>query len=325
MIVGVSFIIYRLSIITMKDWIQAARLRTLPLSLSGIIMGAFIAKWRLYGEGGIWDWKIFALALVVTLLYQVLSNYANDYGDGVKGTDAKRATEAESRAVASGKITAKQMRNAVILFSILSFLATIALLYVAFFPKYMNEFYIFIGLGVACILAAIGYTVGKKPYGYMGLGDLFVFVFFGLVSVCGSYFLFTKTFSWDMLLPGAAVGMMSMAVLNLNNMRDIESDKLSGKNSFALRIGFKNAMIYEMVLLNLPLIFILMFFGINGFFQTQNYYVFIVMILMLPLMKVRRQIMTIKNPKELDPFLKQVGLLTFAMAVLTAFGLNFFH
>jgi 1,4-dihydroxy-2-naphthoate polyprenyltransferase len=309
----------------MKDWIKAARLRTLPLSLSGIIMGAFIAKWRLYGEGEIWDWKIFALALLVTLLYQILSNYANDYGDGVKGTDAKRATEAEARAVASGKITANQMRNAVILFSILSFVATITLLYVAFIPNYMNEFYIFIGLGVACILAAIGYTVGKKPYGYMGLGDLFVFIFFGLVSVCGSYFLFTKSFSWDMLLPGSAIGMMSMAVLNLNNMRDIESDKLSGKNSFALRIGFKNAMIYEMVLLNLPLIFILMFFGINGFFQTQNYYVFIVMILMLPLMKVRRKIMTIKNPKELDPFLKQVGILTFVMAVLTAFGLNFFH
>jgi 1,4-dihydroxy-2-naphthoate octaprenyltransferase len=309
----------------MSDWIKAARLRTLPLSLSGIIMGAFIAKWRLYGEGGIWDWKIFVLALIVTLLYQVLSNYANDYGDGIKGTDAKRATEAEARAVASGKITAKQMRNAVILFSILSFVATIALLYVAFIPKYMNEFYIFIGLGVASILAAIGYTVGKKPYGYMGLGDLFVFIFFGLVSVCGSYFLFTKTFSWDMLLPGTAIGMMSMAVLNLNNMRDIESDKLSGKNSFALRIGFKNAMIYEMVLLQLPLILILMFLGVNGFFQTQNYYVFIVMILLLPLMKLRRKIMAVKNPKELDPFLKQVGIMTFVMAVLTAFGLNFFH
>ncbi|WBV61008.1 1,4-dihydroxy-2-naphthoate octaprenyltransferase [Chryseobacterium camelliae] len=309
----------------MTDWIKAARLRTLPLSLSGIIMGAFIAKWRLYGEGGFWDWKIFALALVVTLLYQVLSNYANDYGDGVKGTDAKRASEAEARAVASGKITAKQMRNAVILFSALSFIATIALLYIAFIPNYMNEFYIFIGLGVACILAAIGYTVGKKPYGYMGLGDVFVFVFFGLVSVCGSYFLFTKSFSWDMLLPGAAIGMMSMAVLNLNNMRDIESDKLSGKNSFALRIGFKNAMIYEMILLQLPLILILLFLGVNGFFQTQNYYVFIVMILMLPLMKVRRKIMAVKNPRELDPFLKQVGIMTFVMAVLTAFGLNFFH
>ncbi|REC76419.1 1,4-dihydroxy-2-naphthoate octaprenyltransferase [Chryseobacterium elymi] len=308
----------------MSDWIKAARLRTLPLSLSGIIMGAFIAKWRLYGEGGLWDWKIFALAILVTLLYQILSNYANDYGDGVKGTDAKRINEAESRAVASGKITAKQMKNAVILFSALSFVATIALLYIAFIPNYMNEFYIFIGLGVACILAAIGYTVGKKPYGYMGLGDLFVFIFFGLVSVCGSYFLFTKTFSWDMLLPGTAIGMMSMAVLNLNNMRDIESDRLSGKNSFALRIGFKNAMIYEMVLLQLPLVLILIFLGLNGFIQSQNYYVFIVMILLIPFAKLRRKIMSVKEPKDLDPFLKQVGILTFTMAVLTAVGLNFF-
>lgn len=309
----------------MTDWIKAARLRTLPLSLSGIIMGAFIAKWRLYREGGTWDWKIFALALLVTLLYQILSNYANDYGDGVKGTDAKRINEAEARAVASGKITAKQMKNAVILFSALSFIATIALLYVAFIPNYMNEFYIFIGLGVACILAAIGYTVGKKPYGYMGLGDVFVFIFFGLVSVCGSYFLFTKTFSWDMLLPGTAVGMMSMAVLNLNNMRDIESDRLSGKNSFALRIGFKNAMIYEMILLQLPLLLILMFLGVNGFIQAQNYYVFIVMILLFPLSKLRRNIMSVKEPKELDQYLKQVGIMTFIMAILTAAGLNLFN
>ncbi|MBO9690962.1 1,4-dihydroxy-2-naphthoate octaprenyltransferase [Chryseobacterium sp.] len=309
----------------MTDWIKAARLRTLPLSLSGIIMGAFIAKWRLYREGGTWDWKILALALLVTLLYQILSNYANDYGDGVKGTDAKRINEAEARAVASGKITAKQMKNAVILFAVLSFATTIALLYVAFIPNYMNEFYIFIGLGVASILAAIGYTVGKKPYGYMGLGDVFVFIFFGLVSVCGSYFLFTKTFSWDMLLPGTAVGMMSMAVLNLNNMRDIESDRLSGKNSFALRIGFKNAMIYEMVLLQLPLLLILMFLGVNGFMQEQNYYVFIVMILLFPLSKLRRKILSVKEPKELDQYLKQVGIMTFVMAILTAAGLNLFH
>lgn len=323
-----DIIIYQLSLINdknMTDWIKAARLRTLPLSLSGIIMGSFIAKWRLYGEGGIWDWKILALALLVTLLYQILSNYANDYGDGVKGTDAKRINEAEARAVASGKITAKQMKNAVIIFAALSFIATIALLYVAFIPNYMNEFYIFIGLGVASILAAIGYTVGKKPYGYMGLGDIFVFIFFGLVSVCGSYFLFTKTFSWDILLPGTAVGMMSMAVLNLNNMRDIESDRLSGKNSFALRIGFKNAMIYEMVLLQLPLLLILVFLGMNGFMQQQNYYVFIVMILLFPLSKLRRKILSVKEPKELDQYLKQVGIMTFVMAILTAAGLNLFN
>jgi len=179
-------------------------------------------------------------------------------------------------------------------------------------------------LGVASILAAIGYTVGKKPYGYMGLGDVFVFIFFGLVSVCGSYFLFTKTFSWDILLPGTAIGMMSMAVLNLNNMRDIESDRLSGKNSLALRIGFRNAMIYEMVLLQLPLILILVFLGINNFIQMQNYYVFIVMILLIPVAKLRRNIMAVKEPKQLDPFLKQVGILTLMMAVLTAVGLNYF-
>lgn len=307
----------------MKHWIQAARLRTLPLSLSGIIMGAFIAKWRLSQEGGVWDWRIFALALFVTLLYQILSNFANDYGDGVKGTDKNRIGEAEQRAVASGKITATQMRNAVILLSILSFAATVALLYVAFYPSNIREFWIFIGLGVACILAAIGYTVGKKPYGYLGLGDIFVFIFFGLVSVCGSYFLFTKSFDYDILIPASAVGMLSMAVLNLNNMRDIVNDELSGKKTLALRLGFKKAMIYEIVLLQLPILLMLAFLMYNGFQEKGLYYPFIVMILIFPFMKLRRTIIKIQEPKLLDPFLKQVGILTFMMAVLTAVGLNF--
>ena len=287
-------------------------------------MGSFIAMWRLHNEGREWDWRIFALALLVTLLYQILSNYANDYGDGVKGTDKLRINEAEQRAVASGKITAGQMKNAVILFSVLSLIATVALLYLAFFPNFIKEFWIFSGLGIACILAAIGYTVGKKPYGYLGLGDLMVFIFFGLVSVCGSYFLFTKQFHWDILLPASAIGLMSAAVLNLNNMRDIESDQLSGKNSFALRIGYKNAMLYQMILLNLPMFLILIFLGLQGFFQTGNYYPFIVMIIMFPLMGLRRKIIATKNPKELDPFLKQVGIMTLMMAVLMAFGLNYF-
>ena len=309
----------------MKDWIQAARLRTLPLSISGIIMGSFIAMWRLHNEGKEWDWRIFALALLVTLLYQILSNYANDYGDGVKGTDKLRNNEAEQRAVASGKITAGQMKNAVILFSALSLIATVALLYLAFFPDFMKEFWIFIGLGIACILAAIGYTVGKKPYGYLGLGDLMVFIFFGLVSVGGSYFLFTKSFEWDVLIPAAAVGLMSAAVLNLNNMRDIESDRLSGKKSLALRLGFRSAMIYEMVLLQLPIILILVFLMMNGLHTQGNYYAFIVMILLLPLVGLRRKIMAVKEPRELDPFLKQVGIITLMMAVLLAFGLNYFN
>lgn len=308
----------------MKDWIHAARLRTLPLSMSGIIMGSFIARWRIVNNGGTWDWTIFAMAILVTLLYQILSNFANDYGDGIKGTDTLRVNEAEQRAVASGRITAAQMKKMVVLFAILSFIATVALLYLAFFPDYLREFWIFSGLGIACILAAIGYTVGKKPYGYLGLGDVFVFVFFGLVSVCGSYFLFTKTFDWDILIPATAVGMMSTAVLNLNNMRDIRSDAASGKKTLALRMGFKYAMVYEIVLLMLPLILILIFLGVNGFITEGKYYPFLVMILLFPMTAMRRKIMAVKEPKELDPFLKQVGILTLMMAVLLAFGLNYF-
>jgi 1,4-dihydroxy-2-naphthoate octaprenyltransferase len=288
-------------------------------------MGSFIARWRLVKEGEIWDWSILVLALVVTLFYQILSNYANDYGDGVKGTDAQRISEAESRAVASGKITAQQMKTAVITMAILSLLATVLLLYIAFFPNFMQEFWIFIGLGVACILAAIGYTVGKKPYGYLGLGDLMVFLFFGWVSVGGSYFLFTKMWSWDILLPATAVGMMSTAVLNLNNMRDIESDRASGKKTLALRLGFRNAMVYEVVLLMLPLILLLAFLGYNGFLETGKYYPFIVMVLLLPMTGLRRKIMKVSEPKELDPFLKQVGIMTLVMSLLLAAGLNLFQ
>jgi 1,4-dihydroxy-2-naphthoate octaprenyltransferase len=309
----------------MKDWIKAARLRTLPLSVSGIIMGSFIARWKLMQDGEPWDWTIFALALLVTLLYQVLSNFANDYGDGVKGTDQNRIGEAEQRAVASGKITAKQMRNAVILFSVLSLVATLLLLYKAFFPNFINEFYTFIGLGVACILAAIGYTVGKKPYGYLGLGDIMVFIFFGLVSVCGSYFLFTKSFDWDILLPASAIGLLSAGVLNLNNMRDIENDEKSGKKTLALRLGFKNAMIYEMVILMLPPILVLIYMMINHLQEQGKYYAFIFFVTIFPLTSLRRKIIAVKEPKELDPFLKQVGIITLLMSVLVAVGLNYFN
>ena len=308
----------------MTDWIKAARLRTLPLSISGIIMGSFIARWKLLQNGETWDWTIFALALLVTLLYQVLSNYANDYGDGVKGTDKNRIGEAEQRAVASGKISASQMRNAVILFVLLSLVATFYLLYKAFFPNFINEFYTFIGLGVACILAAIGYTVGKKPYGYLGLGDIMVFIFFGLVSVCGSYFLFTKSFDWDILLPASAIGLLSAAVLNLNNMRDIENDEKSGKKTLALRLGFKNAMIYEMIILVLPPILVLMYMMINHLQEQGKYYAFIFFVTVFPLMSLRRKIMAVKEPKELDPFLKQVAMITFVMSILVAIGLNYF-
>lgn len=310
----------------MKDnlynWLQAARLRTLPLSISGILLGSFIARWRLIEIGGNWDWKIFALAMLVTLLYQVLSNFANDYGDGVRGTDRFRDKNVEKRAIASGIISVKQMKMAVISTAILAMIMTMGLLYKAFFSYYILEFYVFIGLGILCILAAVGYTMGKKPYGYLGLGDIMVFIFFGWISVGGSYFLFTKAWSWDILLPASAIGMLSVAVLNLNNMRDLESDKLAGKNTLALRLGFKRAMIYQIVLMQLPLILVLIFLLKNELQIKGNYYAFMVMVLFFPMTAMRRKIMKAKLPKELDPFLKQVGIITLMMAVLLAIGLN---
>ena len=310
----------------MKDnlynWLQAARLRTLPLSISGILLGSFIARWRLVHIGENWDWRIFALAMLVTLLYQVLSNFANDYGDGVRGTDRFRDKNAEKRAIASGIISVKQMKMAVISTAILAMIMTIGLLYTAFFSHYILEFYVFIGLGILCILAAVGYTMGKKPYGYLGLGDIMVFIFFGWISVGGSYFLFTKAWSWDILLPASAIGMLSVAVLNLNNMRDLESDKLAGKNTLALRLGFKRAMIYQIVLMQLPLILVLIFLLKNELQIKGNYYAFMVMVLFFPMTAMRRKIMKAKLPKELDPFLKQVGIITLMMAILLAIGLN---
>ena len=310
----------------MKDnlynWLQAARLRTLPLSISGILLGSFIARWRLIHIGENWDWRIFALAMLVTLLYQVLSNFANDYGDGVRGTDRFRDKNAEKRAIASGIISVKQMKMAVISTAILAMIMTIGLLYTAFFSHYILEFYVFIGLGILCILAAVGYTMGKKPYGYLGLGDIMVFIFFGWISVGGSYFLFTKAWSWDILLPASAIVMLSVAVLNLNNMRDLESDKLAGKNTLALRLGFKRAMIYQIVLMQLPLILVLIFLLKNELQIKGNYYAFMVMVLFFPMTTMRRKIMKAKLPKELDPFLKQVGIITLMMAILLAIGLN---
>ena len=310
----------------MKDnlynWLQAARLRTLPLSISGILLGSFIARWRLVHIGENWDWRIFALAMLVTLLYQILSNFANDYGDGVRGTDRFRDKNAEKRAIASGIISVKQMKMAVISTAILAMIMTIGLLYTAFFSHYILEFYVFIGLGILCILAAVGYTMGKKPYGYLGLGDIMVFIFFGWISVGGSYFLFTKAWSWDILLPASAIGMLSVAVLNLNNMRDLESDKLAGKNTLALRLGFKRAMIYQIVLMQLPLILVLIFLLKNELQIKGNYYAFMVMVLFFPMTTMRRKIMKAKLPKELDPFLKQVGIITLMMAILLAIGLN---
>ncbi|WP_370277629.1 1,4-dihydroxy-2-naphthoate octaprenyltransferase [Flavobacterium sp. J27] len=231
----------------MKHWIQAARLRTLPLSLSGIIVGSAYAYYQ-----GYMNYSILILAFLTTLGLQILSNYANDYGDGVKGTDENRI--GEKRMVAAGIITAKQMKKAVITVAILTFIAALLLIYVAFGKENFVLSMIFILLGIAAITAAIKYTIGSNAYGYNGLGDLFVFIFFGLVSVIGSNFLFTKIIDWQLFLPATAIGLLSVAVLNLNNMRDIENDKRAGKITLVVKMGFEKAKYYHYFLIILPMI-----------------------------------------------------------------------
>jgi len=222
-------------------WIQALRLRTLPLSWAGIVAGAGMAA-----HEGAFDLKIFLLSLLTASLFQIVSNLANDYGDGVKGTDRKR--QGPVRAVQSGIISPAEMKKAIIIASVLSALSALLLLKVAF-GHINTAFVIYALLTGAAIWAAIKYTVGRSAYGYAGLGDLFVLLFFGFVSVAGSYFLYTHRLDVNIIFPSLAIGMMSMAVLNLNNMRDLDTDAEAGKRTIPVKIGLHNAFAYHRALL----------------------------------------------------------------------------
>jgi 1,4-dihydroxy-2-naphthoate octaprenyltransferase len=243
----------------MKTWIGAMRLRTLPLSIAGIITGGVMAYKDSYDTI---DHRIFIHAIITALLLQILSNFANDYGDFKKGTDNDNR-KGPQRAVQSGEITAKAMMRAIIVTALLALASGILLLFLAF-RDIDFRFIIYFLIGVACIAAALKYTMGKNPYGYMGLGDIFVFVFFGMVSSCGTYFLLTNTFSWDILLPSISIGAWSTAVLNLNNLRDIDNDKASGKITIPVRLGMAKGLVYHYVLIALPFVCNLIYAILNA-------------------------------------------------------------
>ena len=290
-------------------WVRAARLRTLPLSVSGIIIGACLAL-----DVSEFDIPIFILALCTTISYQVLSNFANDYGDGIKGTDNKHRLGPE-RGLQSGQIAPQKMRNAIWAGSIMALLLTLLLLYVAFRNDIKSASF-FLALGGMAIVAAIFYTVGSKAYGYKGFGDVFVFVFFGWVSVIGSHYLFTKSFETILFLPASAVGLLSVAVLNLNNMRDVENDQNFGKNTLAVRLGIRNANTYHTLLIFLPLIATLLYAFLSG----KVYVYFVVLFLSFPLLAHLKRVWTRNSEKDLDPELKKVALITFFYACF--FGLT---
>ncbi|MFK5879270.1 MAG: 1,4-dihydroxy-2-naphthoate polyprenyltransferase [Flavobacteriaceae bacterium] len=293
-----------------KHYIQAARLRTLPLSVSGIIIGSFLAA-----SDGFFDWHICVLAILTTLGLQILSNFANDYGDGVKGTDNKDRVGPQ-RAIQSGAITPSQMKTTIIITSVITLVIAILLIYVSFGKESFLYSLLFFGLGVASVAAAIKYTVGKNAYGYSGLGDVFVFLFFGLLSVVGSYFLYTKELNFAIFLPAASVGMLSAGVLNLNNMRDQLSDTKSEKNTLVVKIGAKQAKYYHYFLITASFICVLLFVV----YQYESPKQFLFVIAYVPIFKHLATVVKNRSPQELDPELKKLALSTFLFSILLGVG-----
>tara|TARA_B110000091_G_scaffold202702_1_gene235487 strand:+ start:1071 stop:1994 length:924 start_codon:yes stop_codon:yes gene_type:complete len=301
-----------------KSFIKAARLRTLPLSISGIIVGSYLGNSNLLYEGttrpSVWETSIFWLAILTTIGFQVLSNFANDYGDGIKGSDKNRTGEA--RMVSSGAITPSQMKSAMIITAIITLIIALLLIYVAFGSEDFGYSILFFGLGVASIVAAIKYTVGNSAYGYSGFGDVFVFLFFGLLSVVGSYFLYTKHINIKIFLPAISIGMLSTSVLNLNNLRDREEDKKNNKNTLVVKLGNDKAKKYHYFLILGALVAALTFILLD----FKSLYQFIFLVAFIPLIKNMKTVSQNKIPGELDSELKKVALSTFLFAIL--FGIS---
>lgn len=293
----------------MKKWIKAARLRTLPLSVSGIILGSACAYQAVPSHSKFL--LIFGLCLLTTLFFQVLSNYANDYGDAVKGTDNENRVGPQ-RAIQSGEITKAAMKKAIIITSILGMISSVAVVYFSFGKENFVQAIIYLVLAVACIGAAIKYTVGSSAYGYRGLGDVFVFVFFGLVSTLGSYYLYTHSLDIKVLFPAFAVGFLSTAVLNMNNMRDIENDAAMNKNTLVVKMGYQKAKTYHFFLI-IASIILFNTYAIGNFIK---WYQFAYVLALIPLFKNIGVVSKTKNPRDLDPELKRIALTTFFISLL---------
>lgn len=287
-------------------WLNAARLRTLPLSISGILVGTAIASFY-----GVTNTLVFILALCTTVGLQITSNFANDYGDGVKGTD-NDSRLGPKRALQSGLLTAKELKRGIYISIGINSILIVVLIIISFGLKEILFPVIFLILGTFAIWAAIKYTVGKSAYGYNGLGDIFVFIFFGLVSVLGSMFLYLKAIYFIAFLPAIAIGLLSVGVLNLNNMRDIKSDKSVGKNTLVVKLGLQKAKMYHYTLLSIS--FLCLFYYLSTTNGSLIRYVSLTGF--VPVFIHMRKVAVTINEAELDPELKKLALSTFFTALV---------
>lgn len=298
----------------MNPWIAAARPRTLPLALASIILGSLLALANLQ-----FSWKITLLASLTTIFLQILSNFANDYGDAVSGKDTDQRV-GPRRAVATGDITKEAMLRGIVITAALSLISGVWLLLESFRDTNSSDipprFWIFLVLGLLSIAAAVGYTNGKRPYGYAGFGDIAVLIFFGWVGVLGTYFLHTLSFVPLLLLPATSVGLFATGVLNINNIRDIETDTLTGKRSIPARLGLALAIRYHWGLLITG-----MACALTYSFLTDAPLPGYIYVLAFPLFVLNgRAVATHKRPAELNARLGQLALSTLLFVVLFGVG-----
>ena len=240
----------------MSPYIQSLRLRTLPLSMSGIVLGTGLAGWS--------NWSVFVLAILTTLSLQILSNLSNELGDALKGTDTDQHGR-EAYGLQAGTITQNEIKTMIWIFAGLCVVFGTALIFAAFGIPTVNDpssiinILIFFALGLLAMIGAVTYTLGKHSYGYMGLGDLGVFLFFGLLSTLGGYYLQTQTLTAEVIGCGIAIGLPCVGVLNLNNIRDMSNDRAHGKRTFASMLGVRGGKIYHTCLLTICLTIFVMF------------------------------------------------------------------
>jgi 1,4-dihydroxy-2-naphthoate polyprenyltransferase len=294
-----------------KIWLQAFRLRTLPLALANAVMGSFLALF----DGG-FRWVVFILTITTITFLQILSNLANDYGDAVSGADRPDRV-GPTRVTATGMVTKIEMKKMMIIFISLSVISGSLLVSIGLRNMGWTKILLYYGLGLAAIIAAIKYTVGKNPYGYKGLGDIFVFIFFGLVGVIGTYYLHTNWFDKMVIIPAAVIGLMSTAVLNINNMRDISADTESGKKTLPVQYGFEFARRYHLLLIGSALLLSITYSIIH--FSSLWQFLFLIT---LPLF-IRNCLVVYhhKNSAELNNELKNLALATFLFALTFGLGL----
>lgn len=294
---------------TFAIWFSTARPKTLPLALASIIIGSALAYWA-----GKFDLITTLLAFITTILLQVLSNFANDYGDHVKGSDTAERI-GPLRAIQHGTITGEQLKIAVIVLSVLSFISGAALSFYAY--EGIEDLLVFLGLGVISIVAAITYTVGKKAYGYLGLGDLFVLIFFGFVAVIGVFYLQAHSLPLMIFIPAFGCGLLSVAVLNINNLRDINQDRKAGKNTLIVRIGSKNGRIYHAILLALAVVSYLIFAILN----FEHWYNYLFLLAVPLLVKHGLFVYRHQDPIELRPILGKMAGLALITNLLFSLGI----